>query len=400
MKVKSLREKRNNLIAQQEELLKTAREEKRNISNEENEKFEKIQSDIDGLDTTLAAEERHRKNLEKQAQANQGKKEERGQEETSMDYKDVFWKHMRFQKMTNEERSILETRGTDPQTTTDAEGGYTIPEGFSNQLEVALKEYGGMLEACTILNTSTGNPIPWPTVDDTAQTGALIGEAEVDVVADMTFGQKMLNAYMYTSRIIQVSRELAQDSAFDLAGFISSACTDRIGRKVNLDFTTADGSDKPQGIVPAAGTQAAAAAAAISRDDILDLIYSIDNAYARNGRLMMNKNTVKAIRKLTVGSSDDRPIWQMGDIRTGAPSTIEGYEYIINEDMADIGANGKSVLFGDFSKYIIRLAGSPILSLSTEFAWSKRLLSYVMFQRFDGELIQANAIKALTHPAS
>jgi len=66
--------------------------------------------------------------------------------------------------------------------------------------------------------------------------------------------------------------------------------------------------------------------------------------------------------------------------------------------MADIGTGNKSVLFGDFSKYIIRLAGSPILSLSTEFAWSKRLLSYVMFQRFDGELIQPNAIKVLTHP--
>ena len=113
---------------------------------------------------------------------------------------------------------------------------------------------------------------------------------------------------------------------------------------------------------------------------------------------MMNRNTVKAIRKLTVGSADDRPIWQMGDITTGAPATIEGYEYIINEDMADIGTGNKSVLFGDFSKYIIRLAGSPILSLSTEFAWSKRLLSYVMFQRFDGELIQPNAIKVLTHP--
>ena len=398
MKVKSLREKRNNLIAQQDELLNTARQENRNISNEENEKFEKIQTDIDGLDKTLAAEERHRKNLEKQAQANQGRSEERSDEQPSASYKEVFWKHMRFQKMSSEERSILEQRGTDPQTTTDAEGGYTIPEGFSNQLEVALKEYGGMLGACTILNTSTGNPIPWPTVDDTAQTGALIGEAVTDVVADMTFGQKMLNAYMYTSRIIQVSRELAQDSAFDLAGFISSACTDRIGRKINLDFTSADGSDKPQGIVPAAGTTAAAAAGLISRADILDLIYSIDNAYARNGKLMMNRNTVKAIRKLTVGSADDRPIWQMGDITTGAPATIEGYEYIINEDMADIGTGNKSVLFGDFSKYIIRLAGAPILSLSTEFAWSKRLLSYVMFQRFDGELIQPNAIKVLTHP--
>ena len=38
----------------------------------------------------------------------------------------------------------------------------------------------------------------------------------------------------------------------------------------------------------------------------------------------------------------------------GEPDTILNFPYTINQDMPQMAANAKSVLFGDFSKYIIR----------------------------------------------
>jgi HK97 family phage major capsid protein len=127
-------------------------------------------------------------------------------------------------------------RGTDPQSSVDAEGGYTIPQGFSNELYVEMAQWGGMLQAGRMFNTSTGNPIDWPTVDDTAATSTLIAENAAVAVQDMDFGNKTLNAYNYTSGIVKVPVTLLQDSAFDLPGFLREAFARRLGVGINAAF--------------------------------------------------------------------------------------------------------------------------------------------------------------------
>jgi HK97 family phage major capsid protein len=96
-------------------------------------------------------------------------------------------------------------------------------------------------------------------------------------------------------------------------------------------------------------------------DDLVDLVHSIDPAYRalNNCRWMMNDATIKEIRKLkdTVG----RPIFTPGyesTLDTAAPFSMPdqllGYAIQINQDVATMAANAKSVLFGDFSFYTIR----------------------------------------------
>jgi HK97 family phage major capsid protein len=59
--------------------------------------------------------------------------------------------------------------------------------------------------------------------------------------------------------------------------------------------------------------------------------------------------------KKIVDASTGRPIW-MPNMIGGAPDTILGYPYFINQSMAVAAGSGsgKSILFGQLSKYIIR----------------------------------------------
>jgi HK97 family phage major capsid protein len=113
---------------------------------------------------------------------------------------------------------------------------------------------------------------------------------------------------------------------------------------------------------------------------------------------MFNDSTFKAIKKLSVGSSDDRPLWQPS-ITTNAPDTLEGYQYVINQDMASIGSLAKSILFGDFSNYIIReVADWRLVRLVERYAELDQV-AFVMFARYDGQVIDAgtNPIKYMKH---
>lgn len=285
---------------------------------------------------------------------------------------------------------------------TNSAGGFTVPEGFLPNLERALLDYGGMRQAATILRTATGNDLPMPNTNDTGNTGALLAENTQDSEQDLTFSVTTLNAYKYTSRIIRVSKELEQDSAFNIGSEIGSACGIRLGRIMNTHATTGTGSSQPNGLATAATAGVTAAAtSAITHDELLDLKHSVDPAYRRNGMSswMFNDATLLALKKLK--DADNRPLWQAG-IAVGEPDRLDGDTYIINQDVADIGASARSVLYGYLSKYMIReVLGVTLVRMVERYA-DYHQTGYVAIMRFDGDLRDAgtNPVKCLVQAAS
>jgi len=307
-----------------------------------------------------------------------------------------------------EDRSLLakgftkyESRGTDPITTprSGVYGGYAIPTGFSNELIQSMKAYSGMLEACRIITTASGAPLEWPTLDDTAAVGSQQTEAAAITVQDFTLGQKIHYAYTIAD-IIKVSFQWLEDEvllASELPGMIGT----RLGRKVNDLLTDADGSSKPTGILAASGGASVgetAASSAISRDNIIDVIHSVNRAYRSgpNVAFMMADTTLAALKKLTVGTSDDRPLWQP-DMINGTPGRLEGFPIVVNDDFPAIGAGAKSIAFGDWSKYVIRqVGGVNVMRLDERFA-DALSVGFVGYWRIDGKLMDAGAIKLIQH---
>lgn len=278
---------------------------------------------------------------------------------------------------------------------TGAIGGYTVKDEMMKALEVSLLAYGGMRQSSTVIRTETGAALPWPTMNDTANKGRRISENSVMTNTDVAFGQVEFNAYKYTSDYVLVAWEFLQDSTINAAEVIGKALGERIGRITNDEFTTADGSSKPNGIVNAAGAGVTATAltATTTYDNIIDLVHSVDPAYRDNGaKFMLSDAALKMLKKIKVlqysGDTTGVPLWQPSLV-LGQPNTIAGYPYVINQSMTAPATSVKSILFGDLSKYMIRDVRDVTLVRAEERFVEYGQVAFLAFSRHDGDLLDA-----------
>lgn len=304
-----------------------------------------------------------------------------------------------------EVRNVLKEHRAQTAGTTTA-GGYTVPTELANFIEKSMIASGPMYssELFTVINTTAGNTFNIPTVDDTAVTAGAHTEAGTvtdDGGKDVTFGQKSLGAYAFDSEWVRWSAELNADSVLNMESLLGELLGERLGRIANSKLTTGSGSSDVEGIVTnSAAGKVAAATNAITADEIIDLIHSVDPAYrsAPSTAIMMDDTTLAAIRKLKDGNGNY--LWQMGNYQAGVPQTILGYNVAVNQDMAGIGdgVNSKVMLFGDMKKFYVRKVGAPSLYVARErFAPDYGILGYI---RFDGVLTNTAAIKHLALAAS
>jgi len=279
---------------------------------------------------------------------------------------------------------------------TDSAGGYLVPEGFSNELEKSLLSFGGPRSVSRVIRTSTGNDVPWPTSDDTGNKGALLAENAAISEQAATFGVKTLNAHKLTSKSILVSAELLQDSFFDLGAEVGAMLGERLGRIEAQYSSTGSGSSEPQGVVVGSGLgKTAASATAIASDELFDLLHSVDPAYRNSSSFgwMMHDNILLALRKLK--DDNNHYLWQEG-MSVGEPDRLLGYPITINQDMqSSVATAEKTVLIGDFSRFIIRDAG-PIRMFRLEERYRDNdQTGFVAFARFDSKVLNSDAIKHL-----
>lgn len=282
-------------------------------------------------------------------------------------------------------------------TTTGSEGGYTVPTEVARSVYDALKLYGGVRSIATILQTDAGNDINFPTSDGTAETGELIGQNTTATGADPTFGVKTLSVYKYSSKIIAVPIELMQDTVIDMEGFVRQRIVDRIGRITNTHFTTGTGSGQPNGVVTASSvgkTGTTGQTTSVIFDDLVDLVHSVDPTYRASPKaaFMMADSSLKVVRKLK--DSQNRPIFLPGYEGLAGPmaDSLLGYKVVINQDVAAMAANAKSILFGDFSKYIVRDAMMLSLFRFTDSAYTKLgQVGFLAWARSGGQFVDVGA---------
>lgn len=278
---------------------------------------------------------------------------------------------------------------------TGAAGGFTVPDELMRSLEIALLTFGGMRQRCTVIRTSTGAALPFPTVNDTTQTGVRLAENTQVANQDVVFAQLVLDAYKYSSKQVLVSAELLQDSSVDVGGLLGNLLGTRIGRIQNTEFTLGTGSSQPNGIITAStvGFTAANGDSQVTTwkyGSIVELEHSVDPAYRSNAAFMMADSSIKKTKQIV--DSTGRPIWAAG-IAQSAPDTLMGYPIVTNQDIATMAANAKSVIFGDLSKYLIReVLGVTLLRLEERYA-DFHQVAFLAFARADGDLLDAG-----THP--
>jgi HK97 family phage major capsid protein len=286
--------------------------------------------------------------------------------------------------------------------------GYFVPTGFVNAIEQATKYFAPLLDGSviTVMDTATGQPLPFPTSNDTSNAATIVGEAGTVNELDATASQISFGAYKFTSGLVKASLELIQDSAFDLEAWLVQRFAERWGRGLESYLTNGSGVSQPTGLltaiaasgatpIVAAGSSAndgtsATGANSIGYADLVNLEHSVDPTYRRGAKYMFHDQTLSALKKLV--DKYGRPLWAPG-ITAGDPDKINGYAYVINQSMPQIGASNVTVAFGDMKKFIARrVKDLSVMKLVERYAELGQV-GFVSFARIDSNLIDAG-----THP--
>lgn len=403
-KINDLREERAKLIEEARKLLwaESPTEEDLGKADELMAAAEKLKDRIDKLEAVEAEAERLRQIVDRRADI-AGISSDQAYDEVT-DENRVFSRYLRFgvSGLSDSERAVMARRHVQAAmgVGTDSAGGYLVPDIFYDRLITAMMEYGGMRRVSRVITTASGADMLIPTINDLSNTGAILNEGSQVGTADPTVGQVALPTYMYTSKMVLVSLQLLQDSAFDVDTWLPQALGIRIARATNAHYTTGTGTGQPRGVVTAASSGATAASAtSVGYDDLVNLLHSVDPAYRSNAVFMFRDSTLAAVKRLK--DSQNRPLWLPG-MAVGEPDRLLGHPYVINQDVAAVGASAKSVLFGDFSTYVIRdVQGIRVMRLVERYA-DYLQVGFLAYLRTGGGLADGGggAVKYLSHPAS
>lgn len=289
-----------------------------------------------------------------------------------------------------------------------AEGGYLVPDGFRMKLVERMKRYGGIAPHVESFTTSSGNPIEWPTVDDTANVGEIVDEEGTFAAgADIVFDTATLGAYKYMSggasnAPLKVSWELLQDSAFPVQEFLARAFAKRIGRAQSAHWINGTGSGQPKGLVHGKTTvEIADDSKGITYSDLVGFVHSVDPDYRANAKWAFNDKTLSLIRKLV--DLDGRPLLQPTAAASAAGNpggeTLLGYPVVIDQAFADADLDNPLVAFGAFGDfeagYVIRRVKDVTLVVLNELYAANGQTGFFAWARADGVPQDANAYVAL-----
>jgi HK97 family phage major capsid protein len=408
-------EEQNAIWHRMKEIVTVSEEENRDLTPEEQGNWDEANSDLTGLEARwerskkLASfDEIDRRQLVATVETPEQTLEQRNAERDS-EYGRVFDSWVRggmedldredrqllirnTYKLSKEEQAELRASATSP----GSAGGYLIPPGYREIIIERMKAFGGLMAYATIINTSTGNPLQWPTNDDTGNVGSILAENTTASNVDFTFGTATLGAYMYNSGIVKASFQILQDSVFDLNTWLPDRLGVRIARKVAADLVNGTGSSQPLGIVTnATMTITGADTTSITYDNLIDLEHSLDPAYRQNCRFMFNDATLAVIRKIK--DSQGHPLWVPVPVPGMAP-TINGNQYFVDQAMAAPGASAKSILFGDFQRaFVIRhVLDMQMIRFSERYADALQT-GFLAFTRLDSTLQDSNAVAGFQH---
>ncbi|WP_329274772.1 phage major capsid protein [Streptomyces sp. NBC_01451] len=389
--VKRLRERRANVWESAKALADAAAEENRALSGEEEGQWQSLNAELDALDKRIKnviEGEQRAKDTEDSMAKLRGEPRKQGPGAQPSYGSEELRAFMR-----GEGGRYYDVVPNGPVNYRDLSklsagaGANVVPTSFYDRLMAHLIENSAVMQTGpTVLNTASGENVQVPKTT-AHSSGALFAEAATITESDPAFGQITLGAFKYGT-LIQVSRELLTDSGVDLEGYLSMQAGRALGNAFGTHMVTGDGTAKPRGIVTDAtvGKTGLTAAGLVTADDLIDLQYSVIAPYRASSSCywVVKDATLATIRKFK--GTDGQYIWQQSLV-AGAPDMLLGKPIVTDPNVAAVATTAKSVIFGDFSQYFVRIAGGIRFERSDDFAFNTDLVTFRALLRADAALI-------------
>ena len=288
--------------------------------------------------------------------------------------------------------------------------GYIVPEQTERAIERRLMAGSPMREIATVRTVGAGvfrKPVSTAGVAAgwVAETAAR-PETDPATLALLEFP----SADLYANPA--ATQSLLDDALIDLDEWLAAEVEDAFAAQETAAFVTGDGVNKPKGFLsyPIVADASAvwgeigyvasgAAGAFVSTspsDRLIDLVYAPKAQYRPNGRFVMNRKTVSAVRKFK--DADGNYIWQPAQ-RAGETASLLGYRVTEIETMPDIAANSAAIAFGDFQRGYLIVDRAGVRVLRDPYSAKPYVLFYTT-KRVGGGVQNFDAIKVMKFAVS
>lgn len=202
---------------------------------------------------------------------------------------------------------------------------------------------------------------------------------------------------------VPVTQKLLDDAEADIGKYLLGAIATEFARNEGAAFVAGDGTDKPMGFLayPRATTSdatrahatlqtvASGAAAAVTADGLLALLYALRAPYRRNATWLMASSTARAVMGLKDG--DGRFLWIDG-LAAGQPPTLLGRPVAFDENMPVVAAGAAAIALGDWRKGYLVTDRKGLTLLRDPFT-NKPYVNFYATKRTGGAVIDDDAIK-------
>lgn len=368
--MKDLRNKREQLLAQLDEMVTTVETEVRSLNADEVAKFNEVKAEIENIDATIAmVEEKRAKEMGTEKQL----VEKRSKDEMEHRALTAFFKG---HDLTVEERAMLTTQSGNQATIP-----VTIAKGILKKLE----------EMCPILDkakrfSSKGtlrliNETSYGKADITAEQAQF---HDTDAVLDFI----ELTSHKITAQT-KVSFELLANSEVDLNSYLTDVIVRRLAKEVNKFLLVGTGTKQPKGIIN--GTQICEVASDLGIVDFIKIQTTCNPSYLENAFWVMNRQTFQHVAGLM--DNMGRPYLTSHVINEKIQYRLLGLEVIVDMHMPSMGNDAKAVVLANVAEgYAVNMLQNITLRHLTEIGFTEGTETFAGYLMLDGKIINEDAI--------
>jgi HK97 family phage major capsid protein len=219
------------------------------------------------------------------------------------------------------------------------------------------------------------------------------GETESSETSISKYGVETFTPYRQAVTV-PVTHDQLMNSAFDFENEIMMDVVEAFAKGEGNKFINGTGVKSPEGILANAAVLAAAYTSAgsgtIALDDLINLSGQLKAGY--NGTYAFNRTTNAFLR--TLKATDGHYLWQLQ--AGGNFNSLNGFNYVIDQELPDIAAGAIPVLFADFAKGYRIVDRTALMTIRDDYTSKKQAIVEFEFMRWNtGKVQQAEAIKAL-----
>ena len=390
MNFKELEEKKNDLITRAEETLNKAKEEKRELTEDEAAELAEIRDNVRKIIDTLKLDDDFRTlgdQMEKKPDdtPTEPKKEEgnmdekRELEQRALDERQAFENYIRG-------RVVHERAGE----LTKKDNGAVIPTTIANQIIKKVYDICPILEQSTKYNVKGNLQIPYYDESSNKLTVAYQDEFTALTSSNGKFTYITLTGYL-AGALSKISVSLVNNSQFDIVNFVVNEMADAIKRFIEHELLIGT-SEKVTGLSTLTNKVETATATAITADEIIDLHDAIKDNFQDGAIWIMSSKTRTALRKLK--DAEGRYLLN-DDISSPFGTTLLGKPVYCSDNMKEIGAGNTAIYYGNMKGLATKFNEEVSIQILREKFADEHAVGVIGWFEFDSKVQDAQQIAKL-----